>query len=132
MDPAILVLDEPTTGQDPEGVARVGDVVRAWRAAGRTAIAITHDMEFAASTFDRVVVMRQGQVVADGPPGEVLTMAEAELLRSTGLTPPPAARMAAALGLTPVPLLVEDLLEALAAGTIDQPTGRRAERILPA
>ena len=68
MDPAVLVLDEPTTGQDADGVARVGAVVEAMRAAGRTVVAITHDMEFAATRFGRIVVMRDGVVVADGPP----------------------------------------------------------------
>ena len=98
MDPAVLVLDEPTTGQDPEGIARVASVVAAWRAAGRTAIAITHDMEFAAATFERIVVMRRGEIIADGPPTDVLTAANADLLASTGLTPPPTARIADALG----------------------------------
>ena len=98
-DPAIVVLDEPTAGQDPDGVARVGEVIRALRDAGRTVIAITHDMEFAATSFDRIVVMRRGEVVADGPPGAVLGGGNAELLASTGLTPPPAARIARALGL---------------------------------
>ena len=99
MDPAIVVLDEPTAGQDADGIGRVGEVVRAARDAGRTVIAITHDMEFAATRFDRVVVMRQGVVVADGTPGEVLAASQTELLATTGLTPPPAARLAAALGL---------------------------------
>ena len=71
MDPAILVLDEPTTGQDPEGVARVAAIIRAWTAAGRTAIAITHDLGFAAMAFERVVGLRDGNVVADGPPDRV-------------------------------------------------------------
>jgi energy-coupling factor transporter ATP-binding protein EcfA2 len=102
MDPDILVLDEPTTGQDPEGVARIGVVVRSWRVAGRTAIAITHDMEFAATTFDRVVVMRRGEVVADGTPDTVLVADRAELLATTGLTPPPAARIAGLIGMTGV------------------------------
>ena len=100
MDPDILVLDEPTTGQDAEGVARIGVVVRSWREAGRTAIAITHDMEFAATTFDRVVVMRRGEVVADGAPDAVLVADQAELLATTGLTPPPAARVAGLLGMS--------------------------------
>lgn len=69
MDPAILVLDEPTTGQDPEGVERVGRIVRAMQAAGRTVVAITHDMSFATRWFDRVVVMREGRVVDPPPPG---------------------------------------------------------------
>ncbi len=69
MDPAILVLDEPTTGQDPEGVERIGRIVRAMQAAGRTVVAITHDASFAARWFDRVVVMREGRVVDPPPPG---------------------------------------------------------------
>ena len=71
MDPAVLVLDEPTTGQDGDGVARVGRIVEAFRAAGRSVVAITHDMEFAATHFGRIVVMRAGQVVADGPPAAI-------------------------------------------------------------
>ena len=63
MDPALLVLDEPTTGQDPRGVERVGRIVEAMQAAGRTVIAITHDAAFAERWFDRTVVMDSGQVV---------------------------------------------------------------------
>jgi energy-coupling factor transport system ATP-binding protein len=73
MDPAVLVLDEPTTGQDPEGVARVAGIIGAWTNAGRTAIAITHDRAFAAAAFGRIVALRDGQVVADGPPIEPQT-----------------------------------------------------------
>ena len=123
MDPAVLVLDEPTTGQDGPGVARVGAIVDAWRAAGRTVIAITHDMEFAARHFGRIVVMRDGAVVADGPPATVFAPASRDLLASTGLTPPPAARIAAALGLANIPLDASALLEGLAR----RPARRRAK-----
>ena len=75
MDPAVLVLDEPTTGQDADGVARVGAIVEAFRAAGRSVVTITHDMEFAATHFTRIVVMRAGEVVADGPPEVVFAAA---------------------------------------------------------
>ena len=67
MDPAVLVLDEPTTGQDPEGVERVGRIIEAMHAAGRTVIAITHDPAFAERWFDWVVVMASGRVVSDHP-----------------------------------------------------------------
>ncbi|MFI5255090.1 MAG: ABC transporter ATP-binding protein [Candidatus Limnocylindrales bacterium] len=110
MDPAVLVLDEPTTGQDRPGVARVGAVVDAFEAAGRTVVAITHDMEFAARHFRRVVVMRAGEIVADDPPSVVFGDANAALLASTGLRPPPLAELGALLGLPGTPLSVEALL----------------------
>jgi len=113
MDPAVLVLDEPTTGQDPDGVLRVGAVVEAMRASGRSVIAITHDMEFAAVRFGRIVVMRDGMVVADGPPEAVFAPANHDLLASTGLTPPPAARIAARMGLDIVALDADRLLAAI-------------------
>ena len=113
MNPAVLLLDEPTTGQDADGVARVGSVVEAMRAAGRTVVSITHDMEFAARHFTRIVVLRAGVVVADGPPSHVFAAANRELLASTGLTPPPAARIAARLGLDLTPLDAASLLAAL-------------------
>ena len=111
-NPAVLVLDEPTTGQDADGIERVRDVIGSMRAVGRTVVAITHDMEFAA-TFERIVVMRDGVVVADGPPGAVFAPANVELLASTGLTPPPSARIAARMGLPGVPLDADGLLAAL-------------------
>jgi energy-coupling factor transport system ATP-binding protein len=113
MNPAVLVLDEPTTGQDAEGIAHVGAIVGAMRAAGRSVVAITHDMEFAGSHFSRIVVMREGVVVADGPPAIVFAPANRELLASTGLIPPPAARIAARLGLGVVPPDAAGLLAAL-------------------
>ncbi len=103
MDPAVLVLDEPTTGQDAPGVARIGGLVDAWTSAGRTVVAITHDMEFAARHFGRIVVMRSGRIVADGPPGTVLAAANQPLLASTGLEPPPLAGLAERLGIGGVP-----------------------------
>jgi energy-coupling factor transporter ATP-binding protein EcfA2 len=115
MDPAILVLDEPTTGQDADGVGRISAVVEAMVRSGRTVVTITHDMEFAASRFGRIVVMRDGVVVADGPPEQVFAPAGFDLLSSTGLTPPPAARVAARMGLEVVPLDGEGLLRVLSA-----------------
>lgn len=68
MDPAVLVLDEPTTGLDREGVERVGRIVRAMQAAGRTVIAVTHDLTFATRGFDRTVVMDDGRLADHRPP----------------------------------------------------------------
>ena len=118
MDPAVLVLDEPTTGQDDPGVRRVGTVVDALAGSGRTVIAITHDMEFAASHFGRIVVMRDGVVIADGSPADVFAPGRAALLASAGLEPPPAARIGATLGLGSTPTL-----DALVAALIRPGTG---------
>jgi energy-coupling factor transporter ATP-binding protein EcfA2 len=67
----VLALDEPTTGQDARGVDRVRAVVLEAAARGRTVIAVSHDLGFVRECFGRVVVMGEGRIVADGPPGEV-------------------------------------------------------------
>ena len=68
----VLVLDEPTTGQDARGVERVRAVVEAVAAEGRTVVAISHDMRFVAEVFERVIVMRAGRIVLDGAPARGL------------------------------------------------------------
>jgi len=99
----VLVLDEPTTGQDLAGVAIVRGVVEAAEAEGRTVIAISHDMAFVAETFERVVVMRAGRIVLDGPPASVFAEESWQALRSTYLEPPLAAVAGARLGLGSTP-----------------------------
>lgn len=99
----VLVLDEPTTGQDLRGVAVVRSVIDSTHAAGCTVIAISHDMDFVASTFDRVVVMRAGRVILDGTPASVFDERTWDSLRSTFLEPPLAARLGVRLGLGPTP-----------------------------
>jgi len=113
METPVLVLDEPTTGQDARGVERVAGVVRAASAAGRTVIAISHDMRFVAETFERVVVMRAGRVLLDGTPAEVFAAGAWNELRSTYLEPPLAAVVGARLELGPTPTDAS-LVEALA------------------
>jgi energy-coupling factor transport system ATP-binding protein len=99
----VLVLDEPTTGQDARGVERVRSVVDAVTAEGRTVIAISHDMRFVAETFDRVVVMRAGRIVLDGSPAEAFARASWETLQSTYLEPPLASVVGDRLGLGSTP-----------------------------
>jgi energy-coupling factor transport system ATP-binding protein len=103
MQTPVLVLDEPTTGQDVAGVERVRGVLRDAQAAGRTVIAISHDMEFVANEFARVVVMGGGRILADGTPAEVFAPSGWELLRSTYLEPPLAARVGDRLGVGSTP-----------------------------
>jgi energy-coupling factor transport system ATP-binding protein len=104
----VLVLDEPTTGQDLRGVERVRAIVGAVAAEGRTVITISHDMRFVAETVDRVVVLRAGRVLLDGTPAEVFADANRAALASTFLEPPLPARVGARLGLGSTP--TEDAL----------------------
>jgi energy-coupling factor transport system ATP-binding protein len=114
METPVVVLDEPTTGQDARGVERVERIVADLAAAGRTVVAISHDMRFVAEAFGRVVVMRDGRIVLDGAPDEVFAEAAWPTLASTFLEPPLAARVGARLGLGATPT-DERLVEALAA-----------------
>jgi energy-coupling factor transport system ATP-binding protein len=99
----VLVLDEPTTGQDARGDARVRAVVAAAALERRTVIAISHDMRFVAECFRRVVVMRAGRVVLDGTPEVVFGQAAWPELRAAYLEPPLAALAGARLGLGSTP-----------------------------
>ena len=72
-------------------------------AAGRTVIAISHDMRFVAETFARVVVMRAGKIVLDGTPAEVFAEANWPTLASTYLEPPLAAQVGARAGVGSTP-----------------------------
>jgi energy-coupling factor transport system ATP-binding protein len=98
-----VVLDEPTTGQDARGVARVRAIVDALAAEGRTIVAITHDMRFAAESFERIIVMRSGKVALDGSPAMAFAEDAWPTLASTFLEPPLAARVGVRLGLGATP-----------------------------
>ncbi|MDQ1274560.1 MAG: energy-coupling factor transport system ATP-binding protein [Euryarchaeota archaeon] len=94
LEPNLLVLDEPTTGQDRGHIRRFLDKIRELNRLGKTVILITHDMELAAEYAERVVVMKKGKIVLDGPTAEVFSSPE---MRAAGLIPPLPARLAADL-----------------------------------
>jgi energy-coupling factor transport system ATP-binding protein len=96
METPIVVLDEPTTGQDARGVALIAQVVAELHDEGRTVIAITHDMDFCAENFDRVLVMADGRVIADGDPEHAFTRLDA--LEEAHVEPPQLERLRTALG----------------------------------
>ena len=109
----VVVLDEPTTGQDVRGVARIAQVVENLKAEGCTVIAISHDVDFGAEHFARTIVMADGRITADGPAAEVL--AQGDVLAQAAVERPQLARLAAALGLAGTPLTVEEFIGALEA-----------------
>jgi energy-coupling factor transport system ATP-binding protein len=110
----VVILDEPTTGQDARGIARVQQVLTDLAGDGRTVIAISHDMRFVAESFARIVVMGGGRVLLDGAPADVFAEPAWPVLASTYLEPPYAARVGARLGLgaTPTEAALVDALSA--------------------
>ena len=73
-DPELLLLDEPTTYLDIGYQIHLLDLVRDWqRSEGRTAVAVLHDLNLAAQYCDRLLVLHEGRLAAEGAPSEVLT-----------------------------------------------------------
>jgi energy-coupling factor transport system ATP-binding protein len=116
MDTPILVLDEPTTGEDFAGVELVGRIVDDLHRQGKTVIAISHDVDFCAEHFERIVVMAEGRVLLDGPSREVF--AQADVLARTYVEPPQVARLASSLDLRTVPLTVDEFISHLELGRL--------------
>jgi energy-coupling factor transport system ATP-binding protein len=114
----VVVFDEPTTGQDLRGTRHIEALVVGLAAEGRTVIAISHDIRFVAEHFERVVVLRLGRVILDGPPDVVFARPAWDALRSTWLEPPLAAVAGEGLGLGPTP--TDDALVAALARASDE------------
>ncbi len=112
MRPRVLIVDEPTTGQDPARSREIMDLLAHLNAEqGMTVLTITHVMELVAEYARWVVVMHDGRVLLDGPPRDVF--ARAEELRVTRISPPPVARLGLSLGLHPLPITVAEARQAL-------------------
>ena len=102
--PPVLVLDEPTTGQDWRQSLEMMDLAQRLNAAGHTVIVITHNMQIVARYARRVIVLARGTVLIDGPPEAVFT--QPDLLASTFLEPPQVTQLAQSL-----PGLPRDILD---------------------
>jgi ABC-2 type transport system ATP-binding protein len=70
-DPELIFLDEPTTGFDPAARRAAWEVVRALRRLGKTVVLTTHYLEEAQALADRVAILRDGLILAEGAPGEL-------------------------------------------------------------
>jgi energy-coupling factor transport system ATP-binding protein len=94
--PGVLVLDEPTTGQDAEHMRSFLRLLEAVRKhTGLTVLTVTHDIRGLASRADRIVLLGDGRVHADGPTSQVLAMTDE--LKRCGVLAPPLARLQVAL-----------------------------------
>ena len=80
-DPEVIFLDEPTTGFDPEARRRAWDTIGSLRELGKTILLTTHYLEEAERLSDRVAVLRDGEIVAIGPPAELTSTLPATEIR---------------------------------------------------
>jgi energy-coupling factor transport system ATP-binding protein len=86
LEPEILIIDEPTTGLDERDSLAVMRELERLTKAGKTVIAITHNMNLAAAYADHIVVMHEGTVLLDGTPREVF--AQSDILAKSYIAPP--------------------------------------------
>ncbi|GAB3558304.1 ABC transporter ATP-binding protein [Spelaeicoccus albus] len=87
-DPGLLILDEPTTGMDVEGRRDFWNSIRRDAQRGRTVLFATHYLDEADAYADRIILIREGQIVADGSAAEIKNLASGRIVRATvpGLT----------------------------------------------
>ncbi len=85
-DPDIVIMDEPTAGQDAIQKEKISEIISLLRHKGKTVIIVTHDVEFVVNRIDRVLLMADGHIIAEGDKRDVLT--NLELLEKVRLLPP--------------------------------------------
>lgn len=110
MDTPIIIFDEPTTGQDAASVARIARIIAHLREHGKTVITITHDIDFCAENFERVIALSQGQILLDSPAREAL--GQEEILAQTYVEPPQLTRLGKRLGFSETIIRQEQFLTA--------------------
>lgn len=111
MNTPIIVFDEPTTGQDYQSVQMLAGVLRHLKAQGKTIITISHDIDFVAENFGRIIAMAQGKVLIDGDASTVF--AQGELLNKTYVEPPQLTRLGNRLGFAQPVYTVDGFLDRL-------------------
>ena len=102
-DPDLLFLDEPTTGLDPQSRRELWDIVRTFKARGRTVLITTHYMDEAERLCDRVAVIDHGRVIALGAPSELILKSGGEHIIDVRLVDDQAAQGLAAEDLARLP-----------------------------
>lgn len=107
MDPDVVILDEPTAGQDRDSTERLGKIMNWLTAKNKIVITITHDMEFVVKEFERVIVMAKKQKRRDASPKEIFW--DEELLKFSNLKQPYICQFASLLGYRDV-LTIDDMI----------------------
>lgn len=120
--PDVLILDEPTAGLDPQGRRELLARIRAWQEeTGLTLIMVSHNLDELARAVERVVVLKEGEVAADGPVRQVLS--DGQLLRAVGLDVPQPVALLEALQEAGWTVRTDRLLPEEAAAEIAQARG---------
>ena len=112
MKPQVLILDEPTTGQDHAGRHLLSNLSKKLNREGFTVVIITHDMRFVAETVNRVVLVSNGEILMDGSTREVLNAFD--VLKKAAIKPPQIVQLASELrkkGVDINALTVEEALQ---------------------
>jgi ABC-2 type transport system ATP-binding protein len=82
-DPGLLILDEPTTGMDVEGRRDFWNAIREDAKSGRTVIFATHYLDEADAYADRIILMRHGEIVADGSAAEIKNLSAGRTVQAS-------------------------------------------------
>jgi energy-coupling factor transport system ATP-binding protein len=101
LNPKILVIDEPTTGQDPQMTKEIFDILKHLNDLGTTVLMITHRVDYAAAYAHRAIVMNRGEVAFDGPVLDLI--ADLEIMRANALELPDITKLALQLGKHGIP-----------------------------
>ncbi len=118
MQPDVLIMDEPTTGQDYSTCLAIMDVVSRLKQLGKTVILVTHDIDVVAEWADRVFVLSNGILLRQGKPGELFS--DFNFLQSVHLSPPQILKVERLLGLKSACMSVDELAKRIKDG-ISQP-----------
>lgn len=116
MAPDVLIYDEPTAGQDLHGIRILENILQELQKEGKTQITITHDMEFVAKNFKKVIVMAHKNVLLTDEPREVFW--QSDILKESMLKQPYISTVAKELGISQKILFAEELIEVLQAERI--------------
>jgi len=92
LEPKILIIDEPTTGQDPQMTREIFDIIKHLNELGTTVLMITHRVDYAAAYASRAIVMNRGQIAFDGPVLELIS--DLEIMQANSLDLPDVTKLA--------------------------------------
>jgi len=114
LNPKILVIDEPTTGQDPQMTKEIFDIIKHLNDLGTTILMITHRVDYAAAYAQRAIVMKRGEVAFDGPVLDLIS--QPEIMQASALDLPDITKLALQLrkhGVPPWTIKYEQLEHSL-------------------